>query len=124
MARSRCRFISAMNDQLNDPIWLGTHRLSAAGNFPGFIIWPLVCQDPGRYLSLCLGTEVKRAKALKFCDWCQDTADFFRPDWIDIYDLWEEVIICDKSVPPEVDGNFPFRVLQTKEDLIKLSIEF
>src|SRR5213083_433803 len=84
----------------------------------------MVCQNPGKYFSLCLSTGGKRAKTLKFCKYCEQVSILIQKHDIHISDLWEDAIVCDKSLPSEIDERaYPSRFLQTIDELIKLSNE-
>jgi hypothetical protein len=125
MAGLRCDFISTTRSTMQ-PIVLTTNLdiPNLPGNCPEAIVWPLVCRESGKYKSLCLGTsetEEGEVKSLKFCGHCEEVAKFLEAEDIEIFDLWEDALMCDQTRKMD-EGAYPFRYLLPSKELLELVI--
>jgi len=126
MAKLRCEFmarLTAHREQVSVVVVICPNR---RGNCSEFLVWPMICREPGKYKSLCFSTtpgDEGRSKSMKFCAYCDDLAKFLRERQIEIDDLWDKAELCDKDcrVLPRV--HYPYRRLKTTAEIMDLVSE-
>ena len=78
------------------------------GNCPEYAIWPVVCQQKGKYKSLCF--NMRDEWAYRCCGHCERTLEKLGANGIQIDDIWATAILSTKDGSDE--GKYPYRMLQ------------
>jgi len=122
MANVRCEFmtrLAAHREQLSCVMVVCQNR---RGNCPEFLVWPMICREPGSYSSLCFSTNrvSGRSKSLKFCGYCEQLANFLRKRKIEIEDLWDKALLCDEKSRTFARGRYPYRLLRSATQILDL----
>jgi hypothetical protein len=122
MANVRCEFMTrleAHREQLSCVMVVCRNR---RGNCPEFLVWPMICHEPGSYSSLCFSTNSVsgRSKSLKFCGYCEQLANFLRKRKIEIEELWENALLCDEKSRTFARGRYPYRLLRSATQILDL----
>jgi hypothetical protein len=125
MANLRCVFIKTLTARPQEAFMVIMRPPNRRGNCPEFVTWRVLCTESGKYSSLCFSTtDVKgKAKSLKFCGYCKNFADFLRGQRIHIDDLWDKALLCDKNSSAVTRGRYPFRLLQSMEEILNSLID-
>ena len=78
------------------------------GNCPEYMIWPVVCQEGGKYKSLCF--NMKGEWAYRCCGHCERTLEKLCANNIQIEDLWKTAFLSTEDGSDEEP--YPYRELQ------------
>jgi hypothetical protein len=89
------------------------------GNCPEFLTWSIVCQQPGKYKSLCFNTqtEAENPGIYQCCTHCETALDHFDVNDIKIEDLWQTSLMGTGKLYHKEP--YPYRPLKSLATILK-----
>jgi hypothetical protein len=121
MAAARREFMKAVIDKCKRLSNKGKSRVrppNPPANSPEYLNWPIVCQKPGRYKSLCFNTyDGAKAGVLRCCKYCEDALNRLGANGIKIDDLWKT---SSMGIGPCTDDEpYSFRDMKSLQAILK-----
>jgi hypothetical protein len=103
MAAARREFMTTITSQLQIiPILVPNEPINFAGNCPEFLTWGMICQQQGKYQSLCfnnMANNEEEAKIYECCHGCQDMLYILDLNNIEIEDMWTKSLMAKTGKP-------------------------
>jgi hypothetical protein len=121
MAAFRREFMKTVTDNLkNFSRKVNTRKdpPNPPANCPEYLVWPIVCQKPGKYKSLCFNMKNDDSKAAIYrcCKFCEDALYHLGANNIVIDDLWRTSFMGEGTI--KMKGPYPEQKMKSLNDIL------